>query len=93
MHIGEEKLKAVLLESGVVDEGTFTSARDEAKRLGLTISDVLIGRGTITEEYLLEQLEQSLQIPVVDLRQKTLDQASLELIPEDYAKNAWGHSL
>jgi type IV pilus assembly protein PilB len=79
-------LKAVLLESGVVDEGTFTSARDEAKRLGLTISDVLIGRGTITEEYLLEQLEQSLQIPVVDLRQKTLDQASLELIPEDYAK-------
>ncbi|OGE85894.1 MAG: hypothetical protein A3J48_00975 [Candidatus Doudnabacteria bacterium RIFCSPHIGHO2_02_FULL_46_11] len=86
MHISTAKLKEIIVSSGVIDEKNFESAKHEAEHLGQPLPNILIGRGSITEEYLLELLEQALGIPVVDLIQKIIPPEVLKLIPETYAK-------
>lgn len=86
MHIAEDKLKSLLEKTGLVDEKTFNDARDEAARLGQEITDVLVGRGVLTEEYLLEALEPYFGVPIIDLKQVVIPKETLELLPEAYAK-------
>lgn len=68
MHIVEEKLKSILEKSGLVDEETFKSIKEESLRSGQTISNVLIGREIIPEEYLAELLEPHFGAKTVDLK-------------------------
>jgi len=86
MHITEEKLKELLLASGVIKEKTFQAALEESMRLGQSLPEVLIGRGDLSEDYLLQVLEPYFDAPVVDLRKKTIDKNVFSLISEDYAK-------
>jgi type IV pilus assembly protein PilB len=87
MHITKEKLKELLLDSGVVEEKIFQSALEESERLGQPLEEVLISRGDLSEEYLLETLEPYFDAPIVDLRKKTLPKEIFKLIPENYAKS------
>lgn len=86
MHITESKLKSLLEKSGIVSVDDFESAKDEAFRSGQTISNVLIGRGTITEDYFSELIENNYKIPVVDLKKVVVPPEVLELLPEVFAK-------
>lgn len=86
MHISEEKLKGILMESGVISDKAFADATTEAHHLGQTITDVLIGREEITEEYFAELMEPYVGVPVVDLKQVPLDLAIVSLLPESFAK-------
>jgi len=86
MHLAEAKLKSLLVNSGIVAETTFNSARDESVRLDQTITNVLIGRGDVSEEYLVELLEPIVGAPAVDLRQVTIPPETLELVSEIYSK-------
>ncbi|MBI3634162.1 MAG: type II/IV secretion system protein [Candidatus Yonathbacteria bacterium] len=86
MHITEEKLKSIFLESGLVSEEDFLSAREESRRGGQSISNILIGSGKIPEDYFAELLSPYYGAPVVNLKKETIDVAVLELIPEIYAK-------
>ncbi|OGI67662.1 hypothetical protein A3A05_00655 [Candidatus Nomurabacteria bacterium RIFCSPLOWO2_01_FULL_41_12] len=87
MHISEEKLKSLLLESGILNSEEFDGAREEGKRSGQTITNVLIGNEKITEDYLAELLSPYFGTQVVNLKKETIDKATLELLPEVYAKS------
>ncbi len=87
MHISEEKLKSILLESGLVSDEDFISAQRKAHRLGQSISDILIGAGKIPEDYFTELLSPYYGAPVVNLKKETIYTATLELLPEIYAKS------
>lgn len=87
MHITEEKLKDMLSKSGMVEEEAFASAKKEALRFDQTIPNVLIGRGDITEKFLVELLEPYFGAPIIDLKKVTISTEVLELIPETYAKS------
>ena len=87
MHISEEKLKSILIESGLVNDEDFSLAHDESKRSGQTIPNVLIGNGKITEDYLTELLSPYYGAPVVNLTKENIDRPTLELISEVYAKS------
>jgi type IV pilus assembly protein PilB len=88
MHITDEKLKDILVsQAEIIDDDTFSSARDEALRMGQTIPDVLIGNGRITEDYLAELLTPYFGAPRIDLRHIDIPTEVLELIPENYAKS------
>ena len=50
MHISEEKLKSILIESGLINENDFSLAYEESKRSGQTITNVLIGNEKISED-------------------------------------------
>ncbi len=86
MHITEQKLKAIVEKSGLVDEKVFQSVKDESLRSGQTMTDVLIGRGIVPEDYLAELLEPYFGAKIVDLKKITISSEILELIPEAYAK-------
>ena len=86
MHVSEEKLKGILIQSGVVDEATFKSATDEASRTGHHVTDVLLGNEDISEDYLMELLQTNYGLPVVDLKKITIPKETLELVPESLAK-------
>ncbi len=87
MHITDEKLKEILTKSGVVDEKTFLDVKQEAGRSGQKVTDVLIGRDEISEDYLNELLEAYYGVPVVDLKKVNITKETLEKIPEAYAKS------
>lgn len=87
MHITEEKLKSLLLDSGLISEEGFDSAKEEARRSNVSISNVLIGSGKIPEDYFIELLSPYYGCSVVNLKKEELKQEVLELIPELYAKS------
>lgn len=86
MHITDEKLKELVLQSGVINEAAFNSATDEADRAGQSIQSVLIGRGDTTEDYLIEILDPYFRTPHIDLRKVEIKKEMLEQIPEAFAK-------
>ena len=87
MHITDEKLKELLLGSDVVNEEQYRLAGDESLRSGQSIPNVLIGRGQLTEDYLLELLEPFFNVPTIDLKTVPIKSEILELIPESFAKS------
>lgn len=87
VHITEERLHALVTASGFVPEREFKVAAQEAKRSGRTVPDVLIGSGKISEEHLLELVGERYRLPGVNLSKVEIPQATLELIPELYAKS------
>src|ERR1035437_6709057 len=87
MHVSEEKLKSILLESGLVSESDFNLAEEESKRSGQTISNILIGNEKITEDYLTELMAPYFGVPIVNLKKENINRSTLELIPEAYAKS------
>ena len=87
MHITEDNLKSLLGKTGLVDDKAFEDAREEAARLDQDIANVLVGRGVITEDYLLETLEPYFGVPVINLERVSIPKEVLELIPESYAKS------
>lgn len=86
MHLPEQKLKQILLESGLISEEIFETAKTEAARSGQTTINVLIGKGEMTEEYFAELLSQYLNVPLANLKVRTLDPKILALLPESLAK-------
>lgn len=87
MHITEENLKSLLSTSSLVSAEDFAAAQSEAERGGRTITDVLIGGGKISEDHLLEILEERYKVPSVNLKRKEISPEVLELLPEVYAKS------
>ena len=87
MYIKDEKLKELLLDSGMVTEKIFETAKAEAFRSGQSVTNVLIGREDITEDYLLELLAPYFGVQIVNLKQITIPSETLDLLPEVYVKN------
>jgi len=87
MHITEEKLRDIVIQSGLVKEAEFVSAAEESKRTNQSIQNILIGRGFIMEDYLSEMLSEYFKVPVVNLKKETLVTEVIETIPEAYAKS------
>jgi len=89
MHITNEKLKEIVLDSGLVSDEDFSVAADESHRGGQSISNVLIGRGKIPEDYFAELLSPYYGAPIINLKKEaeTISTEVLELIPEVYAKS------
>ncbi len=87
MHITEDTLRSLLVNSGFITEEEFSAAKEEARRSNHTIADVLIGNGKISEDYLLETIQPYYDVHAINLKQVVIPQETLERIPELYAKS------
>jgi len=87
MYIKDEKLKELLLDSGMITAKAFDSAKAEAARSGQSVTNVLIGREDITEDYLLELLAPYFGVPIINLKKVVISPETLALLPENYAKS------
>lgn len=89
MHITSEKLKEIVIESGLVTDEDFVIATEESRRSGQSVANILIGRGKIPEDYFAELISPYYGAPIINLRKNeaTIRPEVLELIPEVYAKS------
>jgi MSHA biogenesis protein MshE len=80
------RLGELLIEQKVINEAQLNHALAEQKRTGRKLGRVLTDLGIVQEQQLNDALARHLQIPFVDLRQLTLDQGVVRLLPEALAR-------
>ena len=80
------RLGELLIEQKVINEAQLTQALSEQKKTGRKLGRVLTDLGIVQEQQLNDALARHLQIPFVELRQLTLDQAAVRLLPEALAR-------
>jgi len=80
------RLGELLLEQKIITDDQLQQALAEQKRSGRKLGRVLTDLNLVREEKLNEVLAQSLQIPFIDVRQLTLDQQVVRMLPEVQAR-------
>ena len=86
MYINDEQLGEFLSDSGLVSQKKFDGASKTAKSKSLTVSEVLVSEGEISEDDLRRSHAYVLGIPFVNLSDTKPDLATLALIPEPIAR-------
>ena len=81
-----ERLKQILLQTGVVSAEAFDAAAEEATRRDQNPIDVLISRGILSEDYFYRVLGKALNVESVRLTEVSMDENVLRLIPDAIAR-------
>lgn len=87
MKIEPKRLKAFLLDSGLVTEAKFSRAQEKAQKTNKKVGDVLVSERTITQEELIKLEAYILGIPFIDLEKEKVLPEILKIIPEPIAKS------
>ena len=86
MHVSEGELKEFITDSGLVAKKDVDAAAEEAKTQGVSVGDILVSRGALTEDALRRIQAYVLGIPFVDLKGHRIAPEVLSLIPEPIAR-------
>lgn len=81
MAIQRKLLGDILLENGLLSKTQLEEALAEQKNTREKLGQILVRRGFITDQQLLEVLEFSLGIPQVQLNQVKIDPAVVRILP------------
>ena len=73
VHLSKEQLKSFILDSGLVTKADFEKAETEATKKELKVGDVLVGKGSLSEDDLRRIQANVLGIPFVDLKNTKID--------------------
>ena len=65
MNLSPAQLKKILVGSGFVTESDFDLATKSSKELNISIPDILIFRGIISEQALGQLIAEALKVPFV----------------------------
>ena len=76
----------LLLADGTISQQQFDQALQRQRTTGQQLGKVLVSMGFISEEALLKGLSRQLQLPFIDLRQESLEQSVVQLLPESLAR-------
>jgi type IV pilus assembly protein PilB len=86
MHVSEGDLKAFIIDSGLVAKKEVEDAAAAAKESGQPLGDILVSRGSISEDALRRIQAYVLGIPFVNLKEHKIPTEILALIPEPIAR-------
>ncbi len=87
MFIEEKQLKEFIADSGLVSKRDIAESEKEAKVKKVSVGEVLVNQGRLSEDDLRKIQAYILGIPFVDLRGQKMDFDVLSLIPEPIARN------
>ena len=85
MKIETKRLKAFLLDAGLLDEKVLEAAEKKIQK-GKDLGQILIGEGKLTEEDLIRLQAYILGVPFVDLEHQKIPEDVLRTIPEPIAR-------
>jgi len=88
--MARKRLGEILVDAGVLDEGRLRSALIEQRRWGGHLGRILIDMKLISEEVLVQALSRQLNFPAINLDNRDIASATLDLIPGELAEQ---HSL
>jgi len=85
-NIKKIQLGKILLQQNMITQEQLDTALTEQIASGKKLGDVLIERGFIKEDSLLQLIADQLKIPYIDLRNYSFNPEIVHLIPESYAR-------
>lgn len=86
MFIEEKQLKQFIADSGLVSKRDIAESEKEAESKKVSVGEVLVNQGRLSEDDLRKIQSYVLGIPFVDLRSQKIDFDVLSLIPEPIAR-------
>jgi type IV pilus assembly protein PilB len=86
MHVSEGELKEFIIDSGLVAKKDVDDAALEAEKRNQSLGDILVSRGSITEDALRRIQAYVLGIPFINLKEHRITAEVLSLIPEPIAR-------
>ncbi len=86
MHVSEGELKEFIIDSGLVAKKEIDTAAEEARTRGQSLGDMLVSRGSLTEDALRRIQAYVLGIPFINLKEYRIPSDVLALIPEPIAR-------
>lgn len=86
MLIEDSQLNKFIIDSNLVSRSDFDIALKEAEKKGISVGEVLVVSGKITEDNLRRMQAYVLGIPFVDLKSGKIPFETLSLIPEPVAR-------
>lgn len=87
MHVDNKRLKDFILDSGLVTRKDIDAAQKIAEDGGVSLGDVLVSEGRISEDDLRRVQAYMLGIPFLHLKGEKIDIDILSLIPEPVARS------
>jgi len=87
MFIEPKQLKELILDSGLVSKKDFEAAEVEGAEKGVSVGQLLVTAGKLSEDDLRRMQAYVLGIPFVDLKGQKIDFEILSMIPEPIARN------
>lgn len=88
--MARKRLGEILVAAGVLDETRLRAALVEQRRWGGHLGRILIDMKLISEEVLVQALSQQLNFPAINLDNRQIDDATLDLISGELAEE---HSI
>ncbi len=85
MIISIDEFKKLLIDSGVIDEDTFESVYEEAKKLNIDILNILFSRRLLDKEYYANLIANYLKVKRFSIKNINIKPNILKLIPEKIA--------
>jgi len=86
LRLPNEKIKEFVVDSGLMPLDIFQNVLEDAKRSGQEVIDILISRGFITEDYVLQLFSEYFKTPVIKLRGRLIKKSILSMLPEEVAR-------
>ncbi len=86
MHVSEGELKEFITDSGLVAKKEIDAAAEEATAKGQSLGEILVSRGSLTEDALRRIQAYVLGIPFINLKEYHIPTDVLGLIPEPIAR-------
>lgn len=86
MKVEPSRLKAFILDSGLMTEGQFDEAKEKSEKSNKKLEDILISEGLILQEELIKLEAYILGVPFIDLEREIIDPKVLKYIPEPIAR-------
>ena len=86
MHVPDGELKEFIIDSGLVAKKEIDSASEEAQTRGQSIGNILVSRGSLTDDALRRIQAYVLGIPFVNLKEFHIPIDVLTFIPEPIAR-------
>lgn len=80
------RLGDLLVHEGIINEEQLMEALKEQKSSGRKLGSALVDLAHISEEELLRFLAQQLDVPFLDISQRRIDSAAVQLLPEVHAR-------
>ncbi len=87
MQVEPKRLKAFLLDAGLIKEKQFDEAFKKAQKNKQKIEDVLVTEGLVAQEELIRLKAYILGIPFVNLEKEKIPPEVLRIIPEPVARS------
>jgi hypothetical protein len=81
-----KKLGEILVQAGVLSEAQLRAALTEQRRWGGPLGRILVEMKVISEEAMVQALSMQLNLPGVNLEQKEIDPAVIDLVPGELAE-------